>query len=567
MNIFNKALLKIVLLPAPLYTKMGVNIAQLKAILTTKLTMDDRRPNSFQQMRHKAKKKPISTATLSTMLMAIIVGGLFAYMSFVINDTVTRFTIYFSFFIAFLASVLIADFTSVLIDVRDSYIILPKPVSDKTFVLSRLLHIFIHVCKIVAPMVLPGSIFFTLHYGAVVLLVFLYMVLMGTLFTIFLINACYILILKITTPQKFQNIISYIQIAFAIFFYACYQILPRIMSRFQNVNVSHLKFIWLLPPYWLAGAIQQAYSPVNSIQLWACLILSIAAPPLSLWVVIKYFAPSFNKKLALISAGTSESNSSGGTAKTEKSNSAYSFFLAKLFTKKGAERSGFLFTWKMMLRSRDFKMKVYPSIGYMIVIIVLMFFNMKGISFADIGAQSSKGKTATLMMIYFSNLLLVGALGQVTMYEKYKAAWIFFTTPVDTPGKIVGGAVKAAIAQFFFPVGLVIFVSLVSIAGIGIIPNVLFGFCNVLLITAFSAYLTTNKLPFSSPAVVKGGNSMLRVFTVMILGGFIAVVQYMLYNITIVVVILTLMSGGAAWMIFDSIKKYSWKKITSNYED
>lgn len=566
MNIFNKALLKLVLLPAPMYTKMGVNIDHLKAILTTKLIMDDRRPNSFQQMQQKARKKPISTATLSSMLMAVIVGSLFTFICFSIVDTVTRFTIYFSFFIAFLASVLIADFTSVLIDVRDSYIILPKPVTDKTFVLSRLLHIFIHVCKIVVPMVLPGAIFFTIHYGPVILLVFLYMVLMGTLLTIFFINACYILILKITTPQKFQNIISYIQIAFAIFFYACYQILPRITARFQNVNITHVKFIWLLPTYWLAGTIQQVYSPSGSIQLWLCVILSIAAPPLSLWVVIKYFAPSFNKKLALISAGTSESNTSG-TVTTEKSNSSYSLFLAKLFTKKGAERAGFLFTWKMMLRGRDFKMKVYPSIGYMVVIIALMFFNMKGISFADISAQSPKGKTATLIVIYFSNLLLVGALGQITMYEKYKAAWIFFTTPVDTPGKIVGGAVKAAVAQFFVPVALVIFVTLVSIAGIGIIPNVLFGFCNVLLITAFSAYLTTNKLPFSSPSIVKGGNTMLRVFTVMILGGLIAVGHYMIYNITIVVLIVALMSGGAAWMIFDSIKKYTWKKITANYED
>lgn len=553
------------LLPKPLYTKMGVNVAHLKAILTTKLIMDDRRPNSFQQMRAKQRKKPVSMATLATMFTAILAGGLFTFMSSVVDDTLTGFTIYFSFFVTFLASILIADFTSVLIDVRDSYIILPKPITDRTFVLSRLLHILIHVCKIVLPMALPGAVFFTIWYGAAVLLMFMVMVVMSTLFAIFIINACYILILKITTPQKFQNIISYIQIAFAIFFYACYQILPRIMTRFHGYNISRHKTAILLPSYWFAAPVQQVYNAVGTWQLWLASVLAFAVPLASIWVVVKYFAPSFNQKLALISAGTSEKAVSN-VVKKEKAISPYSVWLAKLLTKKGAERTGFLFTWKMMLRSRDFKMKVYPSIGYMAVILVIMFFN-KGISLADIQEQTSKGRVVMLSVIYFSNLLLIAGLGQVTVYEKFKAAWVFFTTPIDAPGKIVSGAVKASIAQFFLPLAAVTTILLVSLAGISVLPNVLFGICNELLITSFSAYLTTNKLPFSSPPNIKESKGMMRVFSVMIVGGILAVLHYMLYNITLVIIILTFMSGGAAWLMFDAIKKYSWEKIRSRYEE
>lgn len=567
MNIFNKTLLKLALLPSPLYNKMGVNIRHLKAILTTKLIMDDRRPNGFQQMQQRRNKKPVSSATLSTILMSVLAGCLFAFMSSVITNTITRFTIFFSFYITFLASILIADFTSVLIDVRDTYIILPKPVTDRTFMLSRLLHILIHLCKISVPMALPGAIFFTVQYGAWALVAFIPVVLMAVLFTIFLINACYILILKITTPQKFQNIISYIQIAFAIFFYACYQLVPRMIGRFTSYDISDIKGVILLPSYWFAGAWQQIYSPANSFLLWVCLVLSFAVPLLSIWVVIKYFAPSFNQKLALISASTGEGAPGDLVVKKEKPSSSYSQFLAKLFTRHGAERSGFLFTWRMMLRSREFKMKVYPAIGYMLVIIVLMFFNMKSMTFHDIREQTDKGRIAVLIIIYFSNLLLVSALGQITMHDKFKAAWIFFTTPVDVPGKIVSGAVKASIAQFFFPVAFVIAVVLVSVAGISIIPNVLFGISNVLLITSISAYVSANKLPFSSAPNIKQSRGMLRVFTVMIPGTIIAVAHYSLYHITLVIIILTFISAGAAWMIFDSIKKYSWKKVQSTYED
>jgi len=60
---------------------------------------------------------------------------------------------------------LIADFTAVLIDVRDNFIIIPKPINDKTFVLSRLLHIFIHLCKSVIPMCLPALIMLAVQNG------------------------------------------------------------------------------------------------------------------------------------------------------------------------------------------------------------------------------------------------------------------------------------------------------------------------------------------------------------------------------------------------------------------
>ncbi len=568
MNIFNKILLKLVLFPSGLYTRMGVNVNHLKAILTTKLMMDDRRPNSFQQMQQKRRKKTISTATLSTMLMALIAGGLFAFISALLDNTLTKFTIYFSFYITFLASILIADFTSVLIDVRDSYIILPKPVTDRTFVLSRLLHIFIHVCKIVLPMALPGAVIFVINYGAWAIAAFAPMVLTATLFTIFLINACYILILKITTPQKFQNIISYIQIAFAIFFYACYQLVPRMMGRFSGLDISRGKAIILLPPFWFAGGWQQIYSPANSIQLWCCLLLSFAVPLFSLWLVIKYFAPAFNQKLAMIGGGTTEGTALNKVVKKEKSTSSYSQRLAGLITRHGAERSGFIFTWKMMLRSRDFKMKVYPAIGYMIVILVLMFFNMRGLTLNDISLQDDKGRIAILIVIYFSNLLLVSALGQITLSDKFKAAWVFFTAPVDVPGKILSGAIKAAISQFFFPVAAVTLIALISLAGISVIPNALFGICNELLITGVSAYFIADKLPFSSPQSIRSSSKgMLRVFSVMIIGSLLAVLQYILYKITPVIIILTILSAVASWMVFDSIKKYTWKKVQRRYEE
>lgn len=568
MNIINKGLLKLVLLPAPVYKRMGINTHHLEVILHAKLAMDDRRPNSFQQVQRRKNNKPISTATLGTMVLSAFMGLIFLVSFFVGNTYETKFTLYYSFYVAILASILIADFTSVLIDIRDNFIILPKPVTDETFVASRLLHIFIHVCKLVLPMIIPCAVYIVINIGVLALIPFLFVTLLATLFTIFLINACYILILKFTTPARFQSIISYIQIAFAVVFYASYQLVPRLINTtaLSKYEISNYKGIMFLPTFWFGSAWQQLYSWDGGLRSWFCLALTIIVPLLSIWIVIKYFAPSFNQKLSMITGSTGEVSTTD--KKKKDSTSGYSKFLSRLFTKAGAERNAFLFSWKMMIRSRSFKMKVYPAIGYMIVIVIVFMIRGNSLSFADIIQQTDTGIISSLIIIYFSNLLLLSAITQITVYEKYKAAWIFFTTPIDKPGAIISGSIKAAIAQFFFPVALGIAIFLISLAGVSIIPNLLFGMANELVIISISAYLSLDKLPFSSPQESNAtGGRTVRVFGVMILGLVIAIVHRLVYHITIVVIILTVLSLAAAWLLLNSMQNKTWLKIYSTYSD
>ena len=192
--------------------------------------MDDRRPAAIQYGRKKTDK-PVSGATWATMITTAFLGLLFIFAFFVTNDSFTQFTIYFSFYIFILAATLITDFTSVLIDIRDNYIILPKPVSDNTVLLSRLLHIAIHSTKIILPLTISGLITVGIKYGLLSTLVFFFLFLPATLFTIFLINSIYVLVLKLTTPEKFKSFISSFQIIFSIGIYASYQVIPRLMGN------------------------------------------------------------------------------------------------------------------------------------------------------------------------------------------------------------------------------------------------------------------------------------------------------------------------------------------------
>jgi hypothetical protein len=573
MNPINKLFLYILLLPSGLYRKLGVNVEHLDAILRTKLMMDDRRPNSIHQTRQKKQVKPVRFATLGTMFLSIFLGAFFL-MSFAVGkDTVTQFTVYFSFYIFVLASTLISDFTSVLIDVRDNMIILPKPINDKTFVLARLLHIIIHVSKIVIPMTIPGMILVGIKHGFFGLWPFIFLVISATLFTIFLINAVYILILKVTTPQKFKNVISYFQIVFAVIFYGGYQLVPRLMGKaaLANYTVETSYWKWFAPSYWFAASWEFMTDFDITAPLITCFLLSVLLPVVSMWIVIRYFAPSFNQKLSMISGSEGgETNAvKTGDKKIVSTTSLYIRTLAEWVTQKGPERMSFLHTWKMTGRSRDFKMKVYPSFGYLIVYIVIMVVNMKNkLSFDEIRNQVGGGKIVFIGILYFSGFMLMMAIRQVMFSDKYKAAWIYYITPIKSPGTLISGAVKSIMTKFYLPIVLVLTVIAVSVVGPKVIPNLILGMCNQLLIISCIAYISNRDLPFSSTQLIsaKSGNFIRGLFS-LIIPGTLAVLHYFVYSYTPVILLLTVLSAIACWLVLDAIRAKTWNNILlRNYE-
>ena len=562
MNIINRAFLKVALIPLGFYERAGVDIHQLKWILMTKLTMDDRRVSFMQQIRNRKKEANVSRATIGTMVMSAILGVVYLFSFFIGENIVTQLTIYFSLFFFMLSLTLIADFTSVLIDVRDNFIILPKPVSDRTFIVARLLHIFIHVSKIVVPMSLTGLIYMGTSYNILAALLLLVLIFMVTTFSIFFINAVYIIILKITSPQKFQTFISYIQIGFAIIMYGSYQVVPRLMdnSKLENFDINNYKVVSFYPLYWFANLWKVIYHLNGSLKELFTAMLGILTPFASLYIVVKYLAPSFNNKLAMIN--TSGSTVQKVSAKESKGGFTYSHFLSTIFTRSQAERMGFLFTWKMASRSRDFKLKVYPAIGYLLVYVVIVFLNSRKDLAASLSEQTSEGKMLVISGIYFTSLLLVMALTQMSYSDKYKASWIYYTSPVAQPGEVILGGAKAMIMRFYIPMVVVVTVVALVFVGPKVLPNIILGLFNQLVIAALVVYAGNKVFPFSTHQSnnTKTG-SFIRNLFVFFISGLIATGHYFIYDIMPAVILCLLMSGVALWFMTDSIRRISWAAV------
>ncbi|MEO5910867.1 MAG: hypothetical protein ABIP95_08260, partial [Pelobium sp.] len=250
----NRYIINFVLLFKSVFQRFGVDPEQLRIILSTKMKMDDRRPNMYNQQRQK-KKKTVNNASWITMVVLVIMGLFLTFILGFIKQPYVGHTIYFLAFMVMLSITLISDFTSVLIDVRDNYIILPRPVSDRTFTVSRILHIGIHTAKMAIAIGISGLIYSFIAEGIISGLVFFVELIIGTTLSIFFVNIVYLIVLKLTSPQKFKDFISYFQIFFSVLIFAAYYILPRLVTKsmLEGFDILSIKILAIFPPVWIAA--------------------------------------------------------------------------------------------------------------------------------------------------------------------------------------------------------------------------------------------------------------------------------------------------------------------------
>lgn len=202
----NRILLYLIMLPKGLYQSLGADPAQLRAILDVKLKLDDRKPVNFGRQRQQKKARRFSL--ILGMFIAFITGIIYIFPLLLMEDRLTALWTFFTMFLFLLSFTLISDFSTVLIDTRDKYIVLPRPVSDRTLFLSRVLHIFIYLFRIVLPMSLPGWIVLGLMDGWKAA-VFFPLPLMLLVFTaLFVVMGAYLLMLRAASAEKFKELLK-----------------------------------------------------------------------------------------------------------------------------------------------------------------------------------------------------------------------------------------------------------------------------------------------------------------------------------------------------------------------
>lgn len=547
------------------YRKIGINTAKMKEIISIKLIMDNRRPSVFRRNQPKNKSE-LKNSTLMTMLISFFMGLFLLYSYFMGANVVSSLALFFIGFIFLTSSILISDFAAVLVDTRDNQIILSKPIDDKTLITARILHILIYTIKIVLPISVPGLIALTVNQGFRSILPFIIMTTIVTVFSVFVINILYILIIKISSAQKFQSIITNMQVGMTILVFGVYQLLPRFyeMNDSKKIDFQTLSWKMFIPPYWFAEVTDFLMTFNMSPNKITSLMLTFLSVILGFIILIKYLAPEFNKRILSFSNSSENKKTQNQISKSKLSYYQIISKLAGLYIKNPLEKSVFQFVSKMMLRSRDFRLRFLPSIGYLIVFVLIFVISRLKSENSTIQNTDFFGKFPILMLIYMISVVPTNAFSQMKFSEKFKAAWIYYVTPNSKPGLIFSGTIKSILTLYYLPIVIIGILISAIIGDLYIFMNMILGFSNVILF--FCLYVLTGelKLPFSgSVEMIQKGSFQFKMLIVLLLNIVLATIQYFVFHKFWILVIITIISITTVLLLMGRIQRIKWNGIKS----
>jgi ABC-2 type transport system permease protein len=559
----NKIFLKCVTFLNPVLEKTGVDTDQLYQILKVKLLIDDRRPRAaFAARRNATNNDAAKVRSPWLVSLGSIILGVFMSIALFINHTpYVGQTLYFTIFMVMMSLTLISDFTTVLMDTRDQFILLPRPVNDRTITVSRLLHISIYILRLALFQGLPGIIMIGFIDGPLASPLFFIQVLEATFLSILLVNIIYLLLMKSVSPQRFKDMISYIQIGFSIIIFAIYYLLPRLINVSALKNISLLKHWWAyyLPPVWITAPNELLMHPDRSGFITGVLaVVGFTLPLLGLWLIAKVLAPGFNRRLAVIATSEGNSDSAGNIKRAGK----FSLInkISQIIAPDPVENAGFRITWKLAARTREFKMKVYPSFAY--VPIYFLYFTLKGRGTLSEKLNDMQNGHNYVFLIYLCTFILSSVLMNISMSSKYKAAWIYYALPITEPGKILSGMYKAIITLYFLPYCLVIGIGVVIIWGPQAINDVILAILISIIYGMLSALFLIKGLPFSRPVLVKqGGGRMIASLLIMAFIALIGFGHYFLMKWETLIWVLIIPFLLINWLMFRQYKKQTWDNI------
>lgn len=552
----NKLLLWLTMLPAPLWRALGADTDQLTAILNMRLMIDNRRPIAFG--RRQTQKKDIKHGTVLSTILFTMMGGFYCIPILVIHDRVISMALYFTLIFLMLTLSLITDFSNALFDNRDKYTLFPRPINDRTLVLSKLLHIFIYLLRMVVPTSLAAWCLLGYRDGWASALLFPVPLILMVFMSLFAVNGAYLIILRIVSPERFKDVISYFQVISSIVFFAIVYLRPRhIKIDADSLTAANFSWVHYVPTYWLASFWAWLGHPLVLGGGPLYMALGFAVPLLCVVVLVRWLAPEFTRRISSIDGA--EVGEHISKRKNAKSRGLYQR-LANIFNRSDAAKAGFILAWLQTSRSRTFRMRVYPSMAF-IPIYFIYLLTQNGSSIPEAFSQLS-GSSKYLLLLYMSSYVLINGLNYMVMSDQYKAAWVYYASPVTTPGQIMIGAFKALCVKLFLPFFTAISLFTLYVWGLRVLPDIFLSLINVQLLAICMARISLRQLPFSSMEQVKqSGTRVLKAILTMFIPAILGFGHYLALHIWWLKLTFVFLSTALLWLLWTSYAGTTWDNI------
>ncbi|EJP6474106.1 ABC transporter permease [Clostridium botulinum] len=542
-----------------IYDKLGINYPAMRTILKLKLLMDNRRvPTIYNDGENKNKKNTFKKSLLLYGLMGVF---LMAFI-FIPSPMVVKMSINIGAIMFLIMSTMIADFSSVLLDIRDKNILNTKPLDPKTINAAKTTHILIYIASIAGVIAGPTLIGGLIKYKFEFFIIFFFEIILLSLFTIFITSILYYFILKIFDGEKLKDIINYFQIALSIVLALGYQIIPRVFDiTSANMNFEIKWWSYLLPPVWFAAPYSLIIEHNTGRQYVLLSIMCVVIPIIIFGIYYKFIIPYFEENLQKLDSSTSKKGS------IEEVKGVRSKRYASIFSRDKIENVFFRFSINMISTERKLKLKLYPALAFAAIFPFLMLigFFSKYESVSQAFNEFSKGNY--YFSIYLSVFMLMANVYLLSQSEKYKGSWIYMVLPIDNPGKIQKGVLKGFTLRYIFPVFLSVCAIFLIICGLRILPDTIVIFLSMLILIVVMQSIYKKELPFYKDFQSDGATSFAAVIlssalTGVLFGSHKLIRSFIKYNFAIYIYMGILIIINI--ILWKSMFNINWNKIQQN---
>lgn len=536
------------------FEKSKVDYDVMRSILKVKLAMDRRRSATIVNRGNNSGDK--SSFGWSIFLYMFIGGMMAIYMAMPLPVFVTM-SIILSVVMMFITLTMVADFSSVLLDLKDKNIILRAPVDYKTLNMAKTVHIVIYLSTIMAAfncIPLAVSLF---RYGIGFFMIFLLELICMSISVIFFTSIIYYVILSLFDGEKLKDMINYVQIIFTIVITIGQQVASRLFSVAErNFHAAFTLKWWcyLIPSFWMSAPMSMLEEGNFSTGYICLSILSIVMPLILFIVYIKLIAPKFEAKLQKM--GSVENGSRRGRLKEWYFNKR-----SELLCRSSVERGIFNFIINITSTERKLKLALYPSLAMSAIfpfLFIFMFIDTQE-SFGDIITDAAHGRQYLFM--YMAVLIISTSMMLISKSENYKAAWIYKTAPIEKPSMVYRAAIKAVISKYAVPIYSFQAILFLALCGVRILPDLIVMFLNIILVSMIMMALSPKTMPFSREFNSSNGDNTGMAFLVMIIAGIMAGIHFGLTYIKGGVIILGVVVLIVLIVMWKKAFNFGWDDI------
>ncbi|MFA6242376.1 MAG: hypothetical protein WC655_15685, partial [Candidatus Hydrogenedentales bacterium] len=188
---------------------------------------------------------------------------------------------------------------------------------------------------------------------------------------------CYQICLRWFGRERLDGLITTAQVIVSVGAVLSGQVLPQLVFRMHGfAGLGDMPWwIALLPPAWFAG-FDDAIAGTRALQSWGMAVLAVAATALVLWLAFAKLGRGYEAGLRTLS----ETLSKKGKKRARRRWIAALVERPPLrwWLREPVSRASFLLTSAYLLRDRDVKLRVYPSIAPILILPIVMLAQQHG---------------------------------------------------------------------------------------------------------------------------------------------------------------------------------------------